>query len=103
MGAIRPREGTAAVEAPGSVGTATRMEVSLIFLGEHSPSSGHHVIGHEALYLIFILSFMEDSTAPRADLGESSSLLWPGEGRRGSKTVKALLYALQVFYSFFIM
>lgn len=46
--------------------------------------------------------------APRAD-DESSSLLWPGRhGRAGAteqqtKTVKALFYAVQVFYSFFIM
>jgi len=38
---------------------------------------------------------------------ESSSLLWPGRSarvvERKSKVIKAALYALQVFYSFFIM
>lgn len=38
---------------------------------------------------------------------ESSSLLWPGRSvrvvERRSKMIKAALYALQVFYSFFIM
>ncbi|KAF2442140.1 Ctr copper transporter [Karstenula rhodostoma CBS 690.94] len=49
------------------------------------------------------------SNAARAD-DESSSLLWPGRhGRAGAtteqqtKVVKALFYAVQVFYSFFIM
>lgn len=38
---------------------------------------------------------------------ESSSLLWPGRStrvvERKSKVIRAALYALQVFYSFFIM
>lgn len=39
--------------------------------------------------------------------GESSSLLWSGrnavEAERQGRVVKAGLYAVQVFYSFFIM
>ncbi|EON62047.1 hypothetical protein W97_01266 [Coniosporium apollinis CBS 100218] len=41
------------------------------------------------------------------DDGESSSLLWPGrtrgEAEQRSRIVKAVFYAVQVFYSFFIM
>jgi len=44
---------------------------------------------------------------PNDENQESSSLLWPGRStvnsERKTKAVKALLYALQVFYSFFIM
>lgn len=44
---------------------------------------------------------------PNTTSDESSSLLWPGRSARGverrSKLVKAALYAIQVFYSFFIM
>lgn len=42
-------------------------------------------------------------------VGESSSLLWPernderSEGRAANKLGRAGLYAVQVFYSFFIM
>ncbi|RDI89260.1 hypothetical protein Vi05172_g906 [Venturia inaequalis] len=44
---------------------------------------------------------------PNGSLNECSSLLWPGGSRaqveRHSKIYKAFLYAVQVFYSFFIM
>ncbi len=42
-----------------------------------------------------------------AESGESSSLLWSGknvgQAERRGKVVKAGFYAVQVFYSFFIM
>jgi hypothetical protein len=42
-----------------------------------------------------------------SEVNEQSSLLYPGrnvrESERNAKIVKAFLYAVQVFYSFFIM
>lgn len=47
------------------------------------------------------------NTQDTRDDGESSSLLWPGrtrgEAEQRSRIVKAAFYAVQVFYSFFIM
>ncbi|KAI9806826.1 MAG: hypothetical protein M1833_002483 [Piccolia ochrophora] len=49
----------------------------------------------------------ENGVVAPDDLGESSSLLSAGRNGRGNqrdgKSVKAALYAVQVFYSFFIM
>jgi len=46
------------------------------------------------------------SRVPKVD-GEESSLLWPGQSQlavdKQARVVKAAFYALQVFYSFFIM
>ncbi|KAJ9648357.1 copper transpport protein [Coniosporium tulheliwenetii] len=63
--------------------------------------------GGEVGWLSLWAKLRPSETKDTRDDGESSSLLWPGrtrgEAEQRSRMVKAAFYAVQVFYSFFIM